>query len=313
VSAERDQAIQQGEAIQARKGRLMRRASYASVAAAGVLILVKVGAFILTDSMALFSSLIDSMLDAAAAVVNLLAIRQALAPADREHRFGHGKVEALAGLAQSAFIAGSALFLVVEAGQRLVAPRPIEDGAFGIGVMSFSILVTAALILYERHVARATESILIGADLLHYVGDLLVNGGVILALVLDSELHWHIADPLVAILISIYIVTTSWRIGRRSLDQLMDHELPDEERGRIKEIALAHPSVVALHDLRTRAAGPNRFIQLHLEMRAEIPLLRAHAIADQVEAELLKAFPGAEVIIHQDPAGVEEPRAQFAR
>ncbi len=290
----------------------MRNASYASVTVAGLLILIKAGAFILTDSVALLSSLINSMLDAAAAVVNLLAIRQALTPADREHRFGHGKAEALAGLGQSAFIAGSAIFLLFEAGHRLFAPQTLHNGAIGTGVMAFSVLATFGLVIYQRHVTRVTGSIAIGADLLHYVGDLLVNGSVILAIFLATALDWRMADPVFAILIAVYIVTSSWRIGRRSLDQLMDHELPDEARERIKTIALTNPGVLALHDLRTRAAGPNRFIQLHLEMSAEIPLTRAHEIADEVELELLKAFPGAEVIIHQDPAGIEEARAQFA-
>jgi ferrous-iron efflux pump FieF len=306
-------AVPEDAATLERGAQLMRNATYASVTVAIVLILVKAVAFILTDSVALLSSLIDSMLDAAAAIVNLLAIRQALTPADREHRFGHGKAEALAGLGQSAFIAGSAIFLVIEASHRLFAPRPLHDGAIGTGVMAFSVLVTLVLVFYQRRVTRATGSIAIGADLLHYLGDLLVNGGVILAILLGTELGWVLADPLIAILIAVYIVTSSWYIGRRALDQLMDRELPDEARARIKEIALSNPGVLALHDLRTRAAGPNRFIQLHLEMRPEITLVRAHGIADEVETELHKAFPGSEVIIHQDPAGIDEPQPEFAR
>ena len=284
----------------------MRRATYASVSVAAVLILVKAVAYFLTDSVALLSSLIDSMLDTAASVANLIAIRQALTPADQEHRFGHGKAEALAGLGQSAFIAGSSLFLVFEAVHRLLDPARLHNGGIGIIVMVFSVVVTLALVQFQRRVTRATGSLAIGADLLHYVGDLLVNGSVIVAILIATELDWPIVDPIFAIAIAAYIVTSAWQIARRALDQLMDRELPDEARERIKRIALAHPDVAALHDLRTRASGPNRFIQVHLEMRPEMRLVRAHAIADEVEAALREAFPGAEVIIHQDPAGLEE-------
>jgi ferrous-iron efflux pump FieF len=299
-------------AISARNARLMRGATYASVAVAAVLILVKVAAFLVTDSVALLSSLIDSLLDAAASVVNLFAVRQALIPADREHRFGHGKAEALAGLGQSAFIAGSALFLIFEAGHRLLNVRPVHNGMLGVAVMVFSLVLTFALVLFQRVVVRRTKSIAIGADALHYFGDLLVNGSVIASLLLGIEFGWYALDPIFGIGIALYIVASAWAIARRSLDQLMDHELPDQARRRIIEIATAHPDVVALHDLRTRASGTHQFIQFHLEMDPGIRLARAHEIADAVEAALLESFPGAEVIIHEDPAGVEEPHRTVA-
>ena len=289
----------------------MTGATYASISVAVVLILVKVGAYLLTDSVALLSTLIDSLLDAGASLVNLIAVRQALAPADREHRFGHGKAEALAGLAQSAFIAGSAVFLVFEAGHRLFDPQPVHNGAIGIAVMAFSIVLTFALVLYQRMVVRTTRSVAIKADALHYFGDLMVNASVMLSLFLGRELDWPLLDPLFAIAIVLYIAVSAWRVGQQSLDQLMDRELPDEARRRIREIALEHPGVVTLHDLRTRASGRMLFIQLHLEMDANITLMRAHQIADSVEARLREAFPGSEVIIHEDPAGIPEPRAHF--
>lgn len=296
-----------------RNARLMTAATYASVAVAAVLIVVKIAAYLVTDSVAVLSSLIDSLLDAAAALINLFAVRHALTPADREHRFGHGKAEALAGLGQSAFIAGSAVFLIFEASHRLLDVQPVQNGMIGIGVLVFAIALTIVLVHFQRRVVRSTGSVAIKADVLHYLGDLLVNSSVILSLFLGMQFGWHFLDPVFAIAIAVYIVASAWQIARQSLDQLMDRELPDEARQRIKEIALAESGVVALHDLRTRAAGRTQFIQLHLEMDPDISLARAHEISDAVEARLLETFPGAEVIIHEDPAGIPEPRRSFAR
>ena len=290
---------------------LVRLATYASVVTALVLILAKVVAYLLTDSVSLLSTLLDSLLDVAASLLNLLAVRHALTPADREHRFGHGKAEPLAGLGQATFITGSAIFLLFEAGQRFIDPRPLHNTTVGIAVMVFSIVATVALVVFQRHVIRRTGSVAIRADSLHYVGDVMVNGSVILALVLTAQLGWSSIDAIFGLGIAFYIVFTAWQIARASFDMLMDRELPDADRRRIREIALAHPQVTALHDLRTRAAGPNVFVQLHLEMDGRLSLFDAHAVADAVEVEVMQAFPGAEVIIHQDPAGIREERPKF--
>lgn len=263
-------------------------------------------AWLVTDSVSLLSTLVDSLLDAAASIINLLAIRHAMAPADREHRFGHGKAEPLAALGQAAFIAGSAVFLVIEASQRLVSPRPVEQVGIGIAVMAASIVLTLALVLFQRFVITRTRSVAIRADSLHYVGDLLINGTVLAALAVGPFIDMPRLDPILAIAIAFVILRSAFNIGRMSLDMLMDHELPDEDRKRIAEIAREHPDVESLHDLRTRAAGPMSFIQLHLEMNGQMQLWRAHEIADEVERRLLEAFPNAEVIIHQDPYGLEE-------
>jgi ferrous-iron efflux pump FieF len=172
-------------------------------------------------------------------------------------------------------------------------------------------VATVALVAFQRHVIRRTGSVAIRADSLHYVGDVMVNGSVILALVLTAQLGWSSIDAIFGLGIAFYIVFTAWQIARASFDMLMDRELPDADRRRIREIALAHPQVTALHDLRTRAAGPNVFIQLHLEMDGRLSLFDAHAVADAVEVEVMQAFPGAEVIIHQDPAGIREERPKF--
>jgi ferrous-iron efflux pump FieF len=293
--------------------RLRRWATYASVAVALLLISVKFAAWLETGSVALLSSLIDSLLDAVASIVNLFAVRHALTPADREHRFGHGKAEPLAVLGQSAFIIGSALLLLAEAVRRLIHPATVENPPAGIAVMVFSIVVTIALVLYQRHVVRRTGSIAITADELHYRGDLILNGSVIAALILSGIFGLRILDPLFGAAIGLWIIYSAARLARLSLVQLMDRELPDDEREKIRDIALSHPEVAAAHDLRTRVAGPTAFIQLHIEMDGDISLVRAHEISDEVEARLRAAYPHAEIIIHQDPEGVEEPRSNFPR
>lgn len=286
--------------------RLMRNATYASVAVASLLILIKLAAYMMTDSVALLATLIDSMLDVVASVINLLAVRHALTPADREHRFGHGKAEPLAGLGQSAFISGSALFLFAEAAGRIVNPRPVEKGFIGIAVMIVSIVLTIALVQYQRFVVKRTGSMAIGADSLHYVSDILVNLSVIVALILSAYLGWTLADPLFGLGVGGYVLYSAWKIVRQALDHLMDREFPDEDRARIQQIVRAHPEVRNLHDLRTRYSGHTSFVQLHLEMDGNMSLYRAHRISDEVAIDIRKAFPNADVIIHEDPAGLEE-------
>src|SRR6266853_1360579 len=293
--------------------RLRRLATYASVPVAAVLITVKFAAWLETGSVALLSSLVDSLLDAVASLVNLVAVRHAMSPADREHRFGHGKAEPLAVLGQSAFITGSAMLLLAEAVRRLISPARIENPPAGIAVMIFSIAVTIGLVLYQRHVVRRTGSIAISADELHYRSDVVLNLSVIAALFLGGALDMPILDPLFGAAIGFWIVYSAVRLARLSLFQLMDHELPDDEREKIRAIAQSHPDVVAAHDLRTRVAGPTAFIQIHIEMDGTMSLIRAHQISDEVEATLRAAYPNAEVIIHQDPEGIEEPRSNFPR
>lgn len=284
-----------------RKARLMRWATYASVATAFGLILLKIVAWQVTDSVALLSSLVDSLLDAAASVMTLLAVRQSLIPADADHRFGHGKIESLSALAQAGLVAGSGLFLIVEAISRLITPQRPEHGIWGISVMLVSIVATLGLTTFQRQVVRQTGSIAIGADALHYLSDLLMNAAVILALVLAIYLGWTLADPIIALGIAAILLHSAWKIARSSLDILMDRELPDAERERILDRVRTHSEVLGVHDLKTRSSGQQTFIQLHLEIDGSMTLYRAHAIADTIEAELQTLFPGAEVLIHQDP------------
>jgi len=286
---------------QTRQQRLLRLATYASAATATLLIATKLGAWIVTDSVALFSSMIDSLLDLVASLITLIAVRQAMVPADSEHRFGHGKAEPLAAMAQAGFIAGSALLLLMEAVDRLINPQPIVKTEIGIAVMALSILATLGLVLFQRYVIARSGSVAIKADSAHYKADLAANLGVVAALVIAGLFDIPIVDPLFGIAIAFYIAYGAWQVGKESFQMLMDHELPDEDRDRIRKIALAYPEVLGVHDLRTRRSGPDTFIQMHLDFNGHMTLNRVHTAADAVEKEVMEAFPGAEVIVHQDP------------
>lgn len=280
--------------------RLLRLATYASVVTAAILIVVKLGAMLLTGSVSVMASLIDSLMDVAASLINLFAVRYALMPADEEHRFGHGKAESLAGLAQAMFIAGSALFLMLHAVDRLINPQPLQSIGIGIGVMVFAIVATMILLAIQRHVIARTGSTAVRADSLHYFTDLLTNASIIVALAL-SLAGWPGLDPIFAIGIALYILHSAWRIGREAFHQLMDRELPDADRERIRRIVLDHPEVHGLHDLRTYRSGPREIVQFHMELDGALSLREAHDITEAVLGEIQKAYPAADIVIRQDP------------
>ncbi len=294
------------DTITRENARLMTRASHASVLAGSFLVVIKLVAFLFTGSVALLTSLIDSAIDVLASLVNMMAVRQSLAPADREHRFGHGKIESLAGILQAAFISASVIFIVIEAINKLVHPQPVSHGMMGIIVMIISIIVTIWLVSYQRHVIKKTGSVVISADSLHYVSDLLFNASVILALVLSYYFNLTLADPIIALVIALFILASVWEIVKTCFDQLMDRELPDEDREKIRQIALSHAEVNGIHAFRTRASGRDIFVQLHVELDPELRLTRAHEIADEVQAMICEAYPNADVIIHQDPENDQE-------
>lgn len=290
----------------ARAGRLLQLATYASVFTATTLIIVKLVAALMTGSVSVLASLVDSMMDIAASLINLLAVRYSLQPPDREHRFGHGKAEPLAGLAQAAFIAGSAIFLILQAVDRLLHPQSVHDGTVGIAVLLFAIVATIALVAFQRHVIRRTQSTAIRADALHYATDLLTNAATIAALGL-AMMGWPMMDPIFAIGIALYILYSAGHIGYEAVQLLMDHELPPEVHSRIREIARTHPQVRGIHELRTRRSGQTYFIQLHVMLDDQMPLVEAHRVADEVEAAILTVFPNADVLIHEDPASEAPP------
>ena len=285
--------------------RLMRRATYAAVGVALSLIAMKAAAFVVTGSVAMLATLFDSMLDMAASVLNLFAVRAALTPADHDHRFGHGKAEAMAGLGQATIIVLSAIYILWEAGSRLIEPEPVSSSGIGIAVTVIAIALTLVLVAYQTKVVRATNSLAIAADSIHYKGDLLMNLAVIAALALSAFPGFIWADPLFGILIACFIAYSAWQIAEQSVQQLMDQELPEEERDKIRTIVLKDADVQNMHDLRTRMAGNKLFIQFHLELDGNMTLTNAHEVADRVEGAVRDAFPGSEVLSHQDPAGLE--------
>mgnify|MGYP001176277275 CR=1 FL=1 len=285
---------------------LMRWATYASVTTALILIFVKIIAWFVTDSVSVLATLLDSSLDILASTLNLIAVKHALEPADNEHRFGHGKAEALSGVGQAMFIAGSAGFLLLQAVGRIINPQEMTTGLeVGVGVMVFSMLMTLALLSFQKYVVRQTGSTAIKADALHYKTDLLVNGSVIVALFLTFY-GWSYFDAIFGIGISIFILYSAWEILGESIDLLMDHEIADDERVKIINLVSSHPNIIGYHDLRTRRSGTRVFVQLHLELDAKLTLASAHAISDEVEKDIAGLLGDAEVMIHEDPVNSDD-------
>ncbi|NND53541.1 MAG: cation diffusion facilitator family transporter [Gammaproteobacteria bacterium] len=290
---------------------LQRTASYASLTVALVLVAAKVWAWQATGSVSLLSSLVDSFLDVMASGITVVAIRVALAPADAEHRFGHGKAEGLAALAQSLIIGGSALYVFSEAISRLLNPSPVQAPFAGIGVMMLSIALTLALVAYQDYVVRRTDSMAINADAAHYKTDLLINVAIAITIPLAAWTDFYLLDPLVGIAVAMWILHATYDIATGALDVLLDRELPDEDRNRIYSIAIAHADVKGFHDLRTRFGGNRYFIQFHLELEPEKTLLETHLILDDVEDAVRAEYPNADIIVHADPVGFEEHRDNF--
>ena len=289
-------------------GRLMRLASVASISVALILSAAKAAAWLATDSVAMLSSLVDSALDLVSSLITFLAIRQAVQPADAEHRFGHGKAEALAGVAQSGFIAASAGGVVLTVLDRYLHPRALQAEMAGVAVSAVAVLLTVGLMALQGYVVRRTGSLAVTADRAHYTTDLVTNIVVGIGLVASSQLQQPLIDLVAALGVAAYLVSGAWSIARTSVNVLMDRELPDADRARILSIVTRHPGVRSAHDLRTRSAGLTRFIQLHVVLQPTMSLGRAHVIGDSIQSEILQAFPDAEVILHIDPWNDAEPR-----
>ena len=282
--------------------KLIVAATYAAVGISCILVCTKIVAWRLSGSLSLQGSLIDSLLDSISSIVNFFIVRQALKPPDKEHRFGHGKAEALAGMGESIFIAASALWLIIEAIHRLIAPERLLTPTFWSNFLMLSaIALTFVLVVFQHLVVKRTRSVAIAADALHYKGDLLMTIGVFISLNGAAYFGCGQLDVFVAIFIAGYLLVSSWKIGMSSLHILMDRELPDAVREQISFIATNHKEVLGMHDLRTRSSGQFEFIQMHLELEGSLSLTKAHAITQEVADELHKKFPQAEVIIHQDP------------
>jgi ferrous-iron efflux pump FieF len=284
----------------------MRLATFAALTAALTLALAKAVAWWLSGSVSLLAGLTDSLLDGAASLLNLFAVHYALRPADEDHRYGHGKAEALAGLGQALFIGASALLVASHAIDRLQHPEPIGAPALGIAVILLSLVVTGALLLFQGYVVRLTGSTAIRADSLHYRSDLLLNSSILLALLLASY-GWPQMDALFGIGIAFYIFWSAISIAREAATVLMDKALAPELTERMHLLACSIPGVLGAHDLRTRMSGTRWFVQLHVELSSELSLLQAHVLCDQVEAAIRTEFTRAEVLVHADPIDPGNP------
>ncbi|MEG1040129.1 MAG: cation diffusion facilitator family transporter [Pseudomonas sp.] len=280
--------------------RLLRLATRASLAVASILILTKAVAWWLSGSVSLLAGLTDSALDGVASFLNLLAVHYALRPADDDHRYGHGKAEAMAGMAQALFIAVSAVLIGVQAVERLQNPQPLGDTAIGIAVMLLSLALTIALLMLQARVIRITGSTAVRADSLHYRSDLLLNGSILLALIL-ARLGWPQLDAFFGLGIALYILWSALQIARESTSILMDQELPGDISEQMLALACGVPGVRGAHDLRTRVSGSHWFVQVHLELPGDLPLTQAHELCDRAAAAIHGKYPKAEVLVHADP------------
>lgn len=285
---------------QAANTRLIRQATWASVAVAFSLIGVKTAVWLLTGSLSVLASLVDSGLDAAASLLNLVAVRFSLKSADWDHPFGHGKAESLAGLGQALLVGGSAIFVISRALERFLHPRPLEAVGVGIAVMLAAIAVTLGLVIFQRRVVAETGCTAIKADSLHYSSDLYANLGTVLALAL-SGLGWLWLDPLIGMLIAMIVLRSAWQIANESAQILLDRHLSAGVEAEIARLALKHDKVLGVHDIRTRRSGQTRIVQLHLEMAGELTLAEAHQATKEVEKCIRGIIPQADIIIHQDP------------
>lgn len=289
--------------------RLVRVATYFSVLVALTLLVLKSYAWWHTGAVSILASLLDSAIDIAASIMILVAVHIAQTPPDKEHRFGHGNAEPLASLAQSIFIAGSAIYLLIFSIERLLVSQPIESPELGLNVMFISLLLTLVLISFQRYVISKTQSTAIQTDSLHYLTDVLANLLVILSLWL-SHLNW--LDPVIGLFIAAWILYAAVRIAMTSGNQLLDHELPESMRQTIRQITLQTPQVKGMNDLRTYQSGPIQFVQFDLELDDNLTLLESHAITEEVTQRLKAKYNDLDVMIHQEPVSLSNDPAHHS-
>ena len=290
---------------------LVRSASIASLLVASTLIVLKSYGWITTTSVSLLGSLADSLIDFLASVFVFVAISYSMLPADAKHRFGYDKSEGLAAFVQSLFIGISGIYVCFEATKRLLNPSQISQPSIAIWIILVSIVLTLALVMYQKYVVKKTKSIAIESDQYHYLTDTFINFSVLFSIVITGWTRFVFIDALVGLLISGVVLYTSVTLLKKSFKILLDQEIQSEDRDRIREIALDHPKVLGFHDLRTRDTGRKYIIQFHLELDPNMSLLESHEITDEVTDNVLKVYPDSELIIHTDPLGIDEERDPF--
>ena len=280
----------------------------ASISLAVFLILLKTVAFLKTDSLAIFSSLVDSVTDLFASAISGIAVYFSTKPATNNHRYGFGKTEALSALFQALFVGVSGLFVLVDGINRLVNPVEIKDTELGLYIMITSVVLTALLVLFQSYVAKKTNSLAIKADMAHYVVDFLTNGTVIISLVLVKVFGFVYFDIIAAIFISIYLIYNAYDLAKESVDMITDKELGEDVRCNIENIIKKCNDVHGVHDLRTRSLGDIYFIEMHIEIDGNFTLNKAHEITENVEKRIKELYANSQILIHQDPLGIDEER-----
>ena len=295
------------ESLHARS-QMTQNAARISVLVGLLLVTLQLFAYYMTNAMVILASVLESVMDTLASATALFALYTAHRPADHNHRYGHGKAEPLVTMGQAAFVAGSGIYFFFHAFGRLLKPEPISHNSLGVAVMVISTLVIIALLIYQRSVIARTQSMSIKADYLHYLNDVGVNAVVIIALLFGGAGYALWLDPLASMGIALYVLYSAFQLGHSAVGELMDVELPDDERAKISSIILAQQGVVALHDLRTRRSGPLVFIESHIEIPGHMSLLAAHDITDRIELALVEQFPHAHITLHQEPAGLDDAR-----
>lgn len=292
--------------------RLKKAAATASIMLSGGLCLLKIFGAFYTGSLAILSSLIDSLADVFASSVSYVAIRFSTRPASQEHRYGYGRAESISALVQSAFIAGSGLFVMYDGIGRLITPKPMEKPGLGIVIMLFSLSATILLIVFQKYVARKTSSPAIAADSAHYTVDVLTNLSIVLSLIVVKYFHIGWFDVLTAFVISAYLIYNAYKIAAEAVSALTDRELSEDIRQKVIDIVINSEGIDGYHDFRSRDLGGSYFFEIHLELDGNLTLNKTHELTDNVEEKIKQAFPGAQVIIHQDPYGLHENRLDYA-
>lgn len=282
-------------------GNLNIKAGLLAVSMASFLVLIKIYAWVQTDSLSIFSSLIDSSFDVLISLINFLAIRYAVKPADSDHPYGHTSIEDIVGLLQAAFISGSGFFICYEALQRFFQPVVVKETYAGIIVMGVSVAFTTALVIYQKIVVSKTRSLVVASDSVHYLSDILTGGLVMVSLLLAGVPGIEFIDPLIGCAIAVYISAGAIKIGRRAFNNLMDREIDEVDKKRIQEIIKAEPRVKGFHQFKTRCSGNKIFVQFDIELDNNLSLQAAHDISDEVMFAIEKEFPESEVVIHLDP------------
>ena len=291
--------------------RLKRAAASASVMLSGGLCLLKIFGAFYTGSLAILSSLIDSLADVFASSISFVAIRFSTRPASQEHRYGYGRAESISALVQSAFIAGSGLFVMYDGLVRLLDPKPLEKAELGIIIMVISLATTVALIVFQKYVARKTASPAIAADSAHYTVDVLTNASIILSLIVVKLFNMSWFDILTAFAISAYLIYNAYKIAAEAVAALTDRELSEEVRKQVIDIVMNSEGVKGYHDFRSRDLGGAYFFEIHLELDGSLTLDKTHELTDKAEEKIKETFPNAQVIIHQDPYGLHENRLDY--